>query len=57
VGIAAKEIERLEAEQDQILETEGPESESLMLIYDRLAELDPTTLETRAASFLAGLGI
>jgi ATP-binding cassette subfamily F protein 2 len=53
---AAKEIQRLEAEQEMIMEEEGPDSPSLQLIYDRLDELDPDKLETRAGELLHGLG-
>lgn len=56
VEVAKNEIQRLEAESDRILEEEGPESENLQAIYDRLDALDPTTLETRAGELLAGLG-
>jgi len=56
VGEAKNEIQRLEALVDKILETEGPESEILVGLYDRLEELDPTTFESRAAVILYGLG-
>jgi ATP-binding cassette subfamily F protein 2 len=51
-----KEVKRLEAESERILEEEGPESESLQLIYERLDALDPSTFETRAGELLFGLG-
>jgi len=50
------EIKRLEAEEERIMENEGPDSEELQLIYDRLEALDPSQLETRAAELLHGLG-
>lgn len=50
------EIKRLEAEEERIMEEEGPDSEELQLIYDRLEALDPSQLETRAAELLHGLG-
>jgi ATP-binding cassette subfamily F protein 2 len=53
---AKKEIKRLEAESDRLLEEEGPESENLQLVYDRLETLDPAVLETKAGELLAGLG-
>lgn len=56
VHVAKVEIQRLEAECDKVLEEEGPESENLQLIYDRLDALDPNTLESRAGELLSGLG-
>jgi len=53
---AAKEITRLEAEQDRIIETEGPDSDNLQIIYERLNDLDPSLLESRAGELLFGLG-
>ena len=50
------EIKRLEQEAEKITLTEGPESETLHLIYDCLDELDPNTVVPRAASILHGLG-
>lgn len=50
------EIKRLEAEEERIMEAEGPDSEELQIIYDRLETLDPAQLETRAAELLHGLG-
>lgn len=56
VHIAKMEIQKLEAEADRVMEEQGPESELLQLIYERLDELDPNVLETRAGELLAGLG-
>lgn len=56
VYVAKQEIQRLEAESDRLLEEEGPESETLQLIYERLDALDPAVLESRAGELLAGLG-
>lgn len=56
VFVAKKEIERLEAEADKLMEDEGPESEALQLLYERLGDLDPSMLETKAGELLAGLG-
>jgi len=56
VYVAKQEIARLEAESDRLMEQEGPESEALQLIYDRLGDLDPNMLETKAGELLAGLG-
>jgi len=50
------EIKRLEAEEIRLMEEEGPDSEELQIIYDRLEALDPAQLETRAAELLYGLG-
>jgi ATP-binding cassette subfamily F protein 2 len=38
------------------MEEEGPDSEDLQLIYERLEALDPSQLETRAGELLHGLG-
>lgn len=56
VDSSMAEIKRLEAEEVRIMEEEGPDSEDLQLIYDRLEALDPSQLETRAAELLHGLG-
>lgn len=56
VQVAKLEIQRLEAECDKLLEEEGPESENLQVVYDRLDALEPNTLESRAGELLAGLG-
>lgn len=56
VWVAKQEIARLEAESDKLMETEGPESEALQLIYERLDSLDPNMLETKAGELLSGLG-
>ncbi|KAA8499275.1 ABC transporter F family member 2 [Porphyridium purpureum] len=51
-----KEIERLEHAAEKVLEVEGPDSELLVTLYDRIDELDPSTMETRASTILCGLG-
>ena len=51
-----EEMKRLEAESERILEEEGPESELLQDIYNRLDSMDPSTFEVRAAKLLHGLG-
>lgn len=56
IGVVQKEMKRLEAEADQVMEDEGPESEYLQVLYERLDELDPDTFETRASTLLHGLG-
>lgn len=56
VDEARKEVTRLEALADHITTEEGPESERLLDIYDRLESLDPTTFEARASRILIGLG-
>lgn len=50
------EIKRLEAEEIRLMEEEGPESEELQIVYDRLEALDPAKLEARAGELLFGLG-
>lgn len=56
VDSAKSEVARLEAMVDQVLVEEGPESEVLAELYERLDELDPSTFETRASTILVGLG-
>lgn len=36
----------------KLMEEEGPESENLQLIYDRLEALDPSKLESKAGELL-----
>eukprot|EP00128_Syssomonas_multiformis_P015609 Colp12_sorted_trinity150504_noHs@26976 len=56
VDIVEGEIRRLEKEEQRLLEEEGPDSEALHDVYERLELLDPNTLEARAADILTGLG-
>lgn len=51
-----KDVARLEAEADRIMDEEGPESPILVDIYDRLDELDPEKAKSRAHQILFGLG-
>ncbi|GAM22155.1 hypothetical protein SAMD00019534_053300 [Acytostelium subglobosum LB1] len=51
-----KEVKRLEAEEERLLVEEGPESEELMDIYERMERLDPSTFVARASEILIGLG-
>jgi ATP-binding cassette subfamily F protein 2 len=51
-----KAVERLEKEEERIMEEEGPDSPLLLDVYDRLDSLDPTTFEKRAGELLYGLG-
>eukprot|EP00195_Chlamydomonas_chlamydogama_P005675 CAMPEP_0202901122 /NCGR_PEP_ID=MMETSP1392-20130828/13384_1 /ASSEMBLY_ACC=CAM_ASM_000868 /TAXON_ID=225041 /ORGANISM="Chlamydomonas chlamydogama, Strain SAG 11-48b" /LENGTH=610 /DNA_ID=CAMNT_0049587629 /DNA_START=273 /DNA_END=2105 /DNA_ORIENTATION=- len=51
-----QELERLQAQEEAIMEECGPEDERLEAIYDRMEELDPTTFESRASALLHGLG-
>jgi len=51
-----QEVARLEAEEVRLLEEEGPDSENLQLIYDRLDALDPSKFESKAGELLYGLG-
>jgi len=50
------EMKRLEDKADIVMDEQGPESELLQTIYERLDELDPETFESRAAVLLHGLG-
>lgn len=56
VDKSMEEIKRLEAEEARLMEEEGPDSEELQMVYDRLEALDPSQLETRAGELLFGLG-
>ena len=56
INSAQAEHARLEALAERLLVSEGPDSEALMEVYDRQAELDPATMETRACTILVGLG-
>jgi ATP-binding cassette subfamily F protein 2 len=56
INSAQAEHQRLEALAEKLLVSEGPDSEALMEVYDRQAELDPATMETRACTILVGLG-
>lgn len=56
VDSAKDEVARLERMVEDVLVEDGPESEVLSDLYDRLDELDPSTFETRACTILVGLG-
>eukprot|EP01112_Ceratiomyxa_fruticulosa_P007176 TRINITY_DN1850_c0_g1_i1.p1 TRINITY_DN1850_c0_g1~~TRINITY_DN1850_c0_g1_i1.p1 ORF type:complete len:662 (+),score=156.45 TRINITY_DN1850_c0_g1_i1:246-1988(+) len=56
LDVVEKEKMRLEAEEERIIAEEGPESENLMDVYDRLDALDPDKFTARAAELLHGLG-
>eukprot|EP00241_Pyramimonas_parkeae_P003710 CAMPEP_0114249714 /NCGR_PEP_ID=MMETSP0058-20121206/14301_1 /TAXON_ID=36894 /ORGANISM="Pyramimonas parkeae, CCMP726" /LENGTH=609 /DNA_ID=CAMNT_0001363301 /DNA_START=71 /DNA_END=1900 /DNA_ORIENTATION=- len=56
VDYIKEEIVRLEAMEEEIMSTVGPEDERLEMIYTRLEELDPTTFESKAYELLHGLG-
>lgn len=53
---ALKEVKRLEAEVEKILEDYGGDCELLPPIYDRLEQLNPDMFEATAAKILHGLG-
>jgi ATP-binding cassette, subfamily F, member 2 len=53
---AQKEVARLEALAEALLEETGGDSEALQDVYDRQTELDPSTFESRASQILVGLG-
>mmetsp|Transcript_7471 Transcript_7471/g.10483 ORF Transcript_7471/g.10483 Transcript_7471/m.10483 type:complete len:596 (-) Transcript_7471:236-2023(-) len=56
VAQAREELNRLEALSEKVLLEDGPNSETLMDIYESLDALDPTTFESRASKILIGLG-
>lgn len=56
IDSAREEVARIEAEIERIMVEEGPDSEILLDLYDRLDELDPSTFESRASTILIGLG-
>jgi ATP-binding cassette, subfamily F, member 2 len=56
INSAKDEIERIDAQIEDILTSEGPESQSLIPLYERQDELDPETFESRASTILVGLG-
>ncbi|KIX94622.1 uncharacterized protein Z520_09668 [Fonsecaea multimorphosa CBS 102226] len=53
---AEKEVKRLDDLAEEILEREGPESPTLLEIYERSEAMDPSTFEVRASLILTGLG-
>ncbi|KIW00709.1 ABC transporter ATP-binding protein ARB1 [Verruconis gallopava] len=53
---AEKEVERLEKLAEELAEKEGPESQIVMDIYDRIDGMDASTFQTRASLILTGLG-
>lgn len=53
---AQKEVDRLDALAEEILEKDGPEAPQLMDIYERSEAMDPSTFEVRASLILTGLG-
>jgi len=54
VDSAEEEQARLEKQSERLLIEEGPESEALQDIYDRLEVLDPATFQSRAGALLHG---
>eukprot|EP01038_Epipyxis_sp_PR26KG_P006661 gene6661-9142_t len=56
IDSAREEVARLDQMIENILVDEGPESELLPDLYEKLDELDPSTFETRASTILVGLG-
>jgi ATP-binding cassette, subfamily F, member 2 len=53
---AENEVERLDKLAEKLLEDEGPESQVLMDLYERMETMDPSTFATRASLILTGLG-
>ena len=56
VASAVAEVARLDALAERLMEESGGDSEELNAVYDRQAELDPATFESRASLILVGLG-
>jgi ATP-binding cassette subfamily F protein 2 len=56
INAAREECTRLDEKIEEILVSEGPESELLIDLYEAQEELDPSTFETRASTILVGLG-
>jgi ATP-binding cassette subfamily F protein 2 len=56
INSAQEEVARLDAMVEKIFIEEGPESELLPDLYEKLDGLDPSTFETRASTILVGLG-
>lgn len=52
IDFVKKEVARLNALEEEIMSTIGPDSDDLQGIYDRLEELDETTFEVRRAAVL-----
>lgn len=53
---AKKEAKRLETEADRLLDEEGPDSENLADLYERIEKMDESSFELRACKLLGGLG-
>lgn len=53
---AQAELDRLEKEVEDIIVNEGPDSEQLDGLYERIDDMDAATFESRAAIMLTGLG-
>ncbi|KAL3231424.1 ABC transporter ATP-binding protein ARB1 [Nakaseomyces bracarensis] len=53
---AQHELKRLEDLVEKIIVEDGPESELLEPIYEKMDSMDPSTFESRAAVILIGLG-
>ncbi|KAK9384453.1 P-loop containing nucleoside triphosphate hydrolase protein [Lipomyces mesembrius] len=53
---AENELKRLEQMAEDILEKDGPESQILEELYERIESMDPSTFESRASLILRGLG-
>jgi len=51
-----RELKRLEAEAERTLVEEGPDSTTLMDLYERIEDKEPQTLRPRAGAILHGLG-
>lgn len=56
INTATDEMRRLEALADEVMESQGPESDLLVEIYGKLESFEPNTFESRSAHLLTGLG-
>ena len=56
VDTVRNEKERLEALEEEIMSTTGPEDPRLEAIYEKLEKMDPSTFDKRAGELLFGLG-
>ncbi|KAK7203596.1 ATP-binding cassette protein [Myxozyma melibiosi] len=53
---AEAELKRLEDMAEELLDRDGPESQVLEELYERIESMDPSTFEVRASLILRGLG-
>ncbi len=56
INKAKAEVERLEKLADKLMDEEGPDSEVLQEVYDKIDKFDPKMFEAKASKLLYGLG-